>query len=79
MVHIFHNKETPLYKRFPDGWATKAKCKTLPVPIPSQPRLNIVDIFLDCISGTYPVSSQVSPSLTLSEFHSASLTHRGVR
>ena len=56
MVHIFHNKETPLYKRFPDGWATKAKCKTLPVPIPSQPRLNIVDIFLDCISGTYPVS-----------------------
>ena len=30
MVHIFHNKETPLYKRFPDGWATKAKWKTLP-------------------------------------------------
>ena len=34
MVHIFHNKETPLYKRFPDGWATKAKWKTLPLPIP---------------------------------------------
>ena len=42
MVHIFHNKETPLYKRFPDGWPTKAKWKTLPVSILPQPQLNII-------------------------------------
>ena len=45
MVHIFHNKETPLYKRLPDGWATKAKWKTLPLPISSQPRLNIMAMY----------------------------------
>ena len=46
MVHIFHNKETPLYKRFPDGWPTKAKWKTLPPPIPSHQRLNIITLKL---------------------------------
>ena len=52
MVHIFHNKETPLYKRFPDGWTTKAKWKTLQCfQYPhTQPRLNIKATVLDVVA-----------------------------